>query len=717
MPADSARHGLVERLAARDAGGLAILRGIRTAIVGPLVFAFSVGVLDNDAIALCAVFGGCAALLFADFGGTNLSRNAAYFLLGIGGALLLGLGTWVSASPIQAVILTFAVVATVRFLANLGPRWSAAMSPTILAFVLGALVPAPTSVIPDRMLGWFMGIAVAAVAATVIRPNRTSVRIDAEAARACEALIAGMRALGDPGSVVSRVEAAAQIHTAREELRSVSLMPSRPAGAGADAMARRQILDRLTRVSQLVEDALRAPPITLTPDLDALAAWVIDTLAVAASLLRRAQGVEALVTQLRRRNDVRDAALIRTVESVRSASEPAAILSAVDSGFTIRACSWHVDAAVRNVAFLYGVEMSTEVESVVVPDSSRTGMRRRIQRLFGVHAVPSSVWFRDAARAGIAVSASVALAFALDVQHAFWVALGTLSVLRSCALATGRSAVSAAVGTAVGFGAAALAFAVVGLDQPVFWVLLVVGFFGAGYLPQVSGIVAGQAAFTVAVIALFNIVEPSGWEIGLVRLENVGLGVAVSALVALIFWPRRLEPLVARLTAELSTRVGVLLESTFARPPEAGWRDRRDAVGVSEMRLRAAMAEFLVQLRSDPTVVDPWIARLGVASQARVAADAIVAVRNLLPDDHQDRELGDADLDRALHASAISLADDLAPGRGAPNPPCCPRLVATTRTAAETAIAHGADGAAAVTRSLLARDWLLATAALVDARP
>lgn len=708
---------MAERLAARDPGGLALLRGIRTAIVGPLVFAFSVAVLDNDAIALCAVFGGCAALLFADFGGTHRSRNAAYFLLGIGGALLLGLGTWVSASPIPAVILTFAVVTTVRFLANLGPRWSAAMSPTILAFVLGALVPAPTSVILDRMVGWLMGIAVAAVAAAVIRPNRTSVRIDAEAARASDALIAGLQALRDSGSVVERVEVAEQIHAAREELRAVSLMPCRPAGAGAATMARRQILDRFTRVSHLVEDALRSEPVTLTRDLDALAAWVIETLVAGAGVLRKEQGVDALVTQLRRRDDVRDAALMSTVDAVRSASEPAAVVDAVDSGFTIRACSWHVDAAGRNVAFLSGVEMSTELEPVVVPDSSRTGKRRRIQRLFGVHAVPSSVWFRDAARAGVALSASVALAFALDVQHAFWVALGTLSVLRSCAFATGRSAVSAAVGTAVGFGAAALAFVVVGLDQPVFWVLLVVGFFGAGYLPQVSGIVAGQASFTVAVIALFNIVEPSGWEIGLVRLENVGLGVAVSALAALIFWPRRLEPLVARLTAELSTKVGVLLASTFALPPEPGWRDRREMVGITEMRLRAAMAEFLVQLRSDPMVVDPWIARMGVASQARVAADAVVAIRKLVPDNPEDREPGNADLDRELHASAISLADDLAPGRGAPYPPCCPRLAVTTRSATETAIADGADGAEAVTRSLLARDWLLATAAFVDARP
>ena len=707
----------MKRLAARDPGGLAILRGLRTAIVGPLVFAFSVGVLDNDAIALCAVFGGCAALLFADFGGTHRSRNEAYFLLGVGGALLLGLGTWVSASPIPAVILTFVVVATVRFLANLGPRWSAAMSPTILAFVLGALVPAPTSVIGDRMLGWLLGLAVAAVAATLIRPNRTSVRIDAEAARMSDVLIAGLEAVRDPGSVVSREEVAARIHTAREALRVVTLMPSRPAGASADAMARRQILDRLTRVSQLVEGALGAAPVALTPDLDALAAWVIDTLAVAASVLRKQQKVEALVTQLRQRDEVRDATLLRTTESVRSGSEPLAVLDAVDSGFTIRACSWHVDAAGHNVAYLSGVEIPTEVESLVQPSSTRIGWRRRIQRLVGVHAVPSSVWFRDAARAGIAVSASGGLAFALDVQHAFWVALGTLSVLRSCAFETGRSAISAAVGTAVGFGVAALAFAIVGVAEPVLWILLAVGFLGAGYLPQVLGIVAGQAAFTVAVIALFNIVQPSGWEIGLVRLENVGLGVTVSAVVALVFWPRRLEPLVARLTQEFAEHAGGILTSTLVHPVDPTWRTQRDAVGIAEMRARAAMAEFLVQHRSDPSIVDPWITRLGVASHARSAADAIVAIRGLVPDDRTNDGLGDPDLDRALHDFALELAADLAPGRGAPSPPSGPRLAASTRAVAEAAIELGRDRAESVTRSLLARDWLLATATLVDARP
>lgn len=713
-----------DRLGTRDPGGLGLGRGLRCALVGPVVFAFSIHVIGNDALALCAVFGSCAALLFADFGGSLGSRTAAYLLLGVVGALLLGLGTWVSDEPVAAVVLTFVVVAMVRFLANLGPRWAAAMSPTILAYVLGALVPAPTSVIPDRMLGWLMGLVAAAIAAAFILPNRTSVRVDAEAARTADVLVCGLETLRQDGPDAARSDAArshavAHLQRARRALRAVSLMPSRPSGAGADAVARRQILDRLTRVTWLLERALQKNHRVLTPDLDAVAAQAIDTLVAAAAVLRSTGSVQALTEQLAVRDSVRDLNLARHVEAVRVGTDPAAVVHEVDAGFAIRASAWHADAAARNVAFLGGVSnISTASEPVVlVPDPSRAAAQRRVSRFLGVHAVPSSVWFRDAARAGVALGVSVGLAFALDVQHAFWVALGTLSALRSSAFATGRTAVSAASGTAVGFGLAALAFAAIGLDDPVFWVLLVLGFFGAGYLPPVSGIVAGQAAFTVAVIALFNILEPVGWQIGLVRLENVALGVGVSALAALLFWPRRLEPLVARLTAAFSSEAGVLLASALEHPADETWPDRRDAVRVAEMRVRAAMAEFLVQLRSEPAVVDPWITRLGAASHARAASDAIVSIRSLITEDGARGGLGDPGLDRVLHVTALELAHDLAPGRGAPDPECSPRVASTTLAAAEAAVAHGRDLAEPVTRSLLARDWLLATAHMVDTRP
>ncbi len=50
--------------------------------------------------------------------------------------------------------------------------------------------------------------------------------------------------------------------------------------------------------------------------------------------------------------------------------------------------------------------------------------------------------------------------------------------------------------------------------------------------------VAGQAAFTLVVIILFNIIDPAGWKVGLTRIEDVAIGCAVSLVVGLLFWPR-----------------------------------------------------------------------------------------------------------------------------------------------------------------------------------
>ena len=38
--------------------------------------------------------------------------------------------------------------------------------------------------------------------------------------------------------------------------------------------------------------------------------------------------------------------------------------------------------------------------------------------------------------------------------------------------------------------------------------------------------IAGQAAFTVMVVILFNIIQPVGWSVGLVRIEDIALGCA-----------------------------------------------------------------------------------------------------------------------------------------------------------------------------------------------
>jgi uncharacterized membrane protein YccC len=66
------------------------------------------------------------------------------------------------------------------------------------------------------------------------------------------------------------------------------------------------------------------------------------------------------------------------------------------------------------------------------------------------HASLRSVWFRGSARGAVALAAAVAVADISGVQHAFWVVLGTLSVLRTSAASTGSTVMRALAGTVVG---------------------------------------------------------------------------------------------------------------------------------------------------------------------------------------------------------------------------------------------------------------------------
>jgi hypothetical protein len=60
----------------------------------------------------------------------------------------------------------------------------------------------------------------------------------------------------------------------------------------------------------------------------------------------------------------------------------------------------------------------------------------------------------------------------------------------------------------------------------------------SGIAPSMISFAAGQAAFTVVVIILFNIIQPIGWKVGLTRIEDVAIGCGVSIVVGFLFWPR-----------------------------------------------------------------------------------------------------------------------------------------------------------------------------------
>ncbi len=151
---------------------------------------------------------------------------------------------------------------------------------------------------------------------------------------------------------------------------------------------------------------------------------------------------------------------------------------------------------------------------------------------------PHSVWLHNSLRGAAGLGLAVLAARLTGVQHSFWVVLGALSVLRSNALNTGQDAVRAILGTLAGFIAGAALLTGIGTNTTLLWFLLPLAVFLAGVAPACISFAGGQAAFTLTVVILFSILQPTGWRVGLVRVEDVALGVGVSLVVGVLFWPR-----------------------------------------------------------------------------------------------------------------------------------------------------------------------------------
>ena len=149
-----------------------------------------------------------------------------------------------------------------------------------------------------------------------------------------------------------------------------------------------------------------------------------------------------------------------------------------------------------------------------------------------------AVTVRNSLRTGVGLSPAVALTFLFPLENGLWVVLGTMSVLRSSALATGTSVVRAVIGTVIGIAIGAVVIGLLGVDPVVMWLLLPPVCFAAAYVPEIGSFAAGQAAFTMLVLIVFNLVVPTGWQLGLIRLQDVALGASVAVIASVLLWPR-----------------------------------------------------------------------------------------------------------------------------------------------------------------------------------
>jgi uncharacterized membrane protein YccC len=172
-----------------------------------------------------------------------------------------------------------------------------------------------------------------------------------------------------------------------------------------------------------------------------------------------------------------------------------------------------------------------------------------------------------------------------------------LSVLRSNAASTGSTALRALGGTVSGFAVGALLLLGIGTSTPVLWTALAIAVVVAAYARGTLPFAVGQAAFTIAVVALFNLLQPVGWKVGLLRVQDVEMGCAVSLVVGLLFWPRGASSVVGDDLADAFRRGAAYLTQavdwalgTRSDPP-----DTAAAAVTAGIRLDEALRGFLAE--------------------------------------------------------------------------------------------------------------------------
>jgi uncharacterized membrane protein YccC len=659
----------------------AALRALRAVLVIPAVFALAYEGFGNEQMALFAAFGGFAHLTVASFGGSRRDKLTAHLGLAATGSMALIIGTAVSGIEWLAVLVTIPVTFGIFFAGVAGPNTASGGGPALFGYLLPLATPGSVSMIPDRLAGWWLVSVVATAAVLLLSPPSPGDRLRAAAAASARELAARLEA-----SVRGTLAAADRdaFQKARNELASVfARTPYRPTGLATADQGLASAVQLLEWCGTLIADAtdghlsLNRAPRCDRELFTAIAAVFRQTGDLLAGRDRTAalpdvgeveRRQEASVACRRSLDPGDDSVEVTARRAIHAQIISLAVRAVVGDALiaTGRANPETIAARRRGWYGARAQEMTAERRAAALSGAMSVMAR---------HASLRSVWFLNSLRGSLALAAAVLVADETGVQHGVWVILGALSVLRTNAASTGSTALRALGGTAIGFAVGALLLLSLGTSTPVLWTALPVAIALSVYAPGLLPFAVGQAAFTVAIVVLFNVLQPTGWKLGLLRVQDVAMGCAVSLVVGVLFWPRGASAVVGDDLADAFRRGAAYLTQavdwalgTRRDPP-----DTAAAAVTAGIRLDEALRGYLVEQGAKRlSKGDLWT--LVVATmQLRLTATSLASLQALEPARHQDPGMarGRAALERDMadfagfYERVAALVDRPAPHEGA----------------------------------------------------
>ena len=667
----------------RDHDLAALRRAARTAIVMPAMFALGDKVIGNPNVATFAAFGSFAMLLLVGFSGPMRQRLQAQAGLAVVGGIFVCLGTLASANAWLAAAAMAIVGFGVLFAGVVSSVLASATTSLLLAFILPVAVVAPPSAVPARLAGWGIASGAAFLAVWLLWPQPTSDPLRRPATIACRALAARLRAdvaytLGTAGEAAAaeREQATLQAHEAIGALRRGFLAtPYRPTGLSTSTRAVVRLVDELNWL-----DAILTPFKPLADGAELTRAACAVKTASAAVLEHGADLLDAPGTShqmldltlgglrealdamertatvdlpVRRASSgagtVAGAGIVAGAGTVAGEDEISEFITSLDVSFRSQELSFAVMQVARNIDLATAADRRSLLDKLLgrQPEGLAGTLPAATERAAS-HVERHSVWLHNSVRGAVGLGLAVLLADLTGVQHSFWVVLGTLSVLRSNALSTGQNAIRGLLGTVAGFVIGAGLLALVGTNITLLWFLLPLAILLAGGAPAVISFAAGQAAFTLTLVILFNIIEPAGWRVGLLRVEDIALGCAVSLVVGLLFWPRGARAALGQALAEAYTDSAHYLSSAVefgmvrcdfaAATPAPPSADAARAAAASR-RLDDTFRGYLAERGAKPIPLAAATSLVTGVVALRLAADAVL--------DLWQRDDGQAGGDRA----------------------------------------------------------------------